>query len=67
MEPRLARQLRLFGIVFTQVGAAVEHRGLRAPFFIHRDGIFNHLKPQCRELLGKIQKQLQFANPLEVA
>lgn len=67
MEPRLARQLRRFGIVFTQVGAQVEHRGVRAPFFIHRDGLFDNLKADCRVLLDNIQKQLKFANQLEVA
>jgi N-acyl amino acid synthase of PEP-CTERM/exosortase system len=67
MEPRLARQLRRFGIVFTQVGAQVEHRGVRAPFFIHRDGLFDNLKTDCRVLLAHIQKQLQFAKQFEVA
>lgn len=67
MEPRLARQLRRFGIVFTQVGAEVEHRGVRAPFFIHRDQLFNNLKPQCRELLDKIQRQLHLPGELEAA
>ena len=61
MEPRLARQLRRFGIVFTQVGAQVEHRGVRAPFFIHRNGLFDNLKPQCQLLLASIQQQLQLS------
>ena len=67
MEPRLARQLRRFGIVFTQVGAQVEHRGVRAPFFIHRNDLFNTLKPHCRELLDKIQSQLHFNTELAAA
>jgi N-acyl amino acid synthase of PEP-CTERM/exosortase system len=67
MEPRLARQLRRFGIVFTQVGAQVEHRGVRAPFFIHRNDLSNTLKPHCRELLEKIQSQLHFKGALEAA
>lgn len=67
MEPRLARQLRRFGIVFTQVGAQVEHRGVRAPFFIHRDGLFDNLKADCRVLLDNIQDQLQFATHSEAA
>jgi N-acyl amino acid synthase of PEP-CTERM/exosortase system len=58
MEPRLARQLRRFGILFEQVGDAVEHRGTRVPYFISRDTIFNNLKPDCRALLGKIQDVL---------
>lgn len=59
MEPRLARQLRRFGIHFQQVGAEVQHRGIRAPFFISRDNLFNNLKPDCRVLLDNIQKQLK--------
>jgi N-acyl amino acid synthase of PEP-CTERM/exosortase system len=59
MEPRLARQLRRFGIHFQQVGAEVQHRGIRAPFFISRDNLFNNLKPECRVLLDNIQKQLK--------
>lgn len=34
MEPRLARRLRILGVVFEQIGLAVDHRGLRAPFRI---------------------------------
>lgn len=62
MEPRLARQLRRFGILFQQIGAEIEHRGIRAPFFISRDMLFNNLKPECRVLLGNIQKQLDLAS-----
>lgn len=62
MEPRLARHLRRFGILFQQVGAEVEHRGIRAPFFISRDNLFNNLKPECRVLLDNIQIQLHLAS-----
>ena len=62
MEPRLARQLRRFGLLFQQVGAEVEHRGIRAPFFISRDKIFNNLKPECRVLLDNIQNQFNPAS-----
>ncbi len=62
MEPRLARQLRRFGIVFEQVGAEVDHRGIRAPFFISREGLLNNLKPECRVLLDSIQEQLALAS-----
>jgi N-acyl amino acid synthase of PEP-CTERM/exosortase system len=58
MEPRLARRLRRLGILFEQVGEAVEHHGLRGPFLIHSDSILNTLKPDCRALLGKIQNSL---------
>lgn len=58
MEPRLARQLRRFGILFEQAGDPVEHRGIRAPFYISRDNLFNNLKPEFMELLHNIQDQL---------
>ncbi len=58
MEPRLARQLRRFGICFEQVGQTVEHRGIRAPYFISRSGLLDNLKVDCRALLGKIQSRL---------
>lgn len=63
MEPRLARQLRRFGILFRQIGTEIEHRGTRAPFFISRDDLFNNFKPECRELLANIQNQLNHAAP----
>jgi len=58
MEPRLARRLRRLGILFEQVGEAVEHHGLRGPFLVDCDAILNTLKPDCRSLLGKIQNSL---------
>lgn len=63
MESRLARQLRRFGILFRQIGAEIEHRGTRAPFFISRDDLFNNFKPECRELLVNIQHQLNHHSP----
>lgn len=59
MEPRLARQLRRFGILFEQAGEAVEHRGIRAPFYISKEGLFNNLKPEFMDLLHNIQRQLE--------
>lgn len=58
MEPRLVRRLRRLGILFEQVGEAVEHHGLRGPFLIHCDSILSTLKPDCRALLRKIQNSL---------
>ncbi len=55
MEPRLARQLHGFGIHFQQVGDVVEHRGVRAPYFISRHSLLDNLKQECRNLLEKIQ------------
>jgi len=58
MEPRLARQLRRFGFHFDQVGDTVEHRGLRAPFFIDKQALFDNLRPEFRELLDSIQASI---------
>ena len=58
MEPRLARQLRRFGILFEQVGEPVEHRGTRVPFCISSNSIWNDLRPEWLALLGKIQGRL---------
>ncbi len=62
MEPRLARQLRRFGFFFTQVGEPIEHRGLRAPFFIDRKTLFDELKPEYLELLTDIQESISPIN-----
>ena len=59
MEPRLARRLRRLGILFEQVGEAVEHHGLRGPFLVDCDTIMNTLKPDCLAFLGKIQNSLE--------
>lgn len=59
MEPKLARQLRRFGFFFTQVGEATEHRGMRAPFFISREALFNNLKPEYLDLLNDMQESIQ--------
>ncbi|MDQ6827271.1 MAG: PEP-CTERM/exosortase system-associated acyltransferase [Gemmatimonadota bacterium] len=54
MEPRLARQLRMVGICFEQVGALVEHRGARALFALDVASAWNLLSPECRIDLARI-------------
>jgi len=61
MEPRLARQLRRFGICFQQIGPTVEHRGTRAPYFISRSALLDNLKVDCRSLLSKIQSRMNLS------
>ena len=58
MEPRLARQLHGFGIYFQQVGDAVDHRGIRAPYYISRNSLLDNLKQECQNLLDNIQDRL---------
>lgn len=55
MEPRLARQLRRFGIHCEQIGEPVAHRGIRVPYFIDSNTVLDSLKLECRSLLGRIQ------------
>ncbi len=58
MEPRLARHLQRFGIVFQQAGDLIEHRGQRAAFYIDREGLSRHLKQPVRGLLDSIVSEI---------
>jgi N-acyl amino acid synthase of PEP-CTERM/exosortase system len=58
MEPRLARHMRRYGIVFRQAGQIVDYHGLRGPFYISRRDLFKHLKPEVRDLLDAITADL---------
>lgn len=59
MEPRLARHLRRFGIVFQQAGDVIDYHGQRAVFYIDRDGLFKHLQPAIKDLLDTILSDLE--------
>jgi len=68
MEPKLARQLRRFGIAFEAVGNPVEHRGQRVPYFISRQSLLGNLKFDCQALLHKIETVLGArARPMALA
>lgn len=54
MEPKLARRLRGFGIHFHQVGDGIEHRGLRAPFYISREDLQSRISPKVRGFLDTV-------------
>ena len=54
MEPRLARHLQRFGIVFQQAGEILEYRGQRAAFYIDREGLDRNLQQPVRGLLDSI-------------
>jgi len=54
MELRLARHLRRFGIVFQQASNVIDYHGQRAVFYIDRDGLFEHLQPEIKNLLDTI-------------
>lgn len=67
MEPRLARRLGTYGIKFIQVGAPVEHRGERAPFFISREGLYAGVQPLMRGLLEVIEADLKRSGGQQMA
>ena len=54
MEPRLARHLKRFGMIYQQIGDVVDHRGPRAPFYCDRDTLFRHLDPEIRKMLDAL-------------
>jgi N-acyl amino acid synthase of PEP-CTERM/exosortase system len=58
MEPRLARHLRRYGIMFEQVGNVVDYHGQRGPFRIRREDLLEHLKPRMRALLEAIRSEI---------
>ena len=58
MEPRLARLLKRFGLIFTMVGNVVDYHGQRGPFVYTRRRAVNNLDPQIYALLQLIDSQL---------
>ncbi len=58
MEPKLARRLRSYGIEFEQVGAPLEHHGLRIPYCLLRDSFERNMAPPIRALLDTILADL---------
>ena len=65
MEPRLARHLKRFGMIYQQVGDVVDHHGPRAPFYCSRDTLYKYLNPEIRkmldDLLNEVSTDLQWA------
>jgi len=59
MEPKLARLLRRFGIIFEQVGEGINHFGWRSPFIIHRDNVLRYFKRGVGDLFFEINKSLE--------
>ncbi len=51
MEPRLARHLRRFGMIYEQIGNVVDHHGPRAPFYCNRDTLFQHLDKEMKKMM----------------
>ena len=54
MEPRLARHMRRYGIIFRPAGEVVEYHGMRGPFYLSTQNLYKYIKPEIRELLDTI-------------
>ena len=68
MEPRLARHLKRFGMIYQQVGEVVDHHGPRAPFYCSRSTLFKHLNPEIRIMLdGLVAEVPTHLAPAEIA
>ncbi len=59
MEPRLVNRLAYYGIRFKPLGGTIEHRGVRAPYYISRELLFSHMSGSVRGLLEVVGKDLQ--------
>ena len=58
MEPRLARMLRRFGILFTRVGKIIDYHGPRGPYIIAREEVLPNIIPDVDELLKNVERQV---------
>jgi N-acyl amino acid synthase of PEP-CTERM/exosortase system len=58
MEPRLARHLKRFGMIYQQMGDVVDHRGPRAPFYCSRATLFKYLDPEIRKILDDLVAEI---------
>jgi N-acyl amino acid synthase of PEP-CTERM/exosortase system len=61
MEPRLARRLRSYGLIFDEVGPTIEHHGLRVPYCLQRAGFKERLVPPIRALYELLESEISDA------
>lgn len=59
MEPFLPRLLSRSGIVFEEIGEAVEYHGLRAPYMIGIEQVIDNMVPELRGLYQRIYDSLE--------
>jgi N-acyl amino acid synthase of PEP-CTERM/exosortase system len=59
MEPRLARNMRLVGIDFVQIGPVVSYHGRRAPFYINADLLYKNLNSGFKYMLNHIMENVK--------
>jgi N-acyl amino acid synthase of PEP-CTERM/exosortase system len=63
MEPRLARSLVRVGIMFMQIGDAIEYHGQRAPFYLDARELRNTLRPEHLAFLHRVEQCMFDAVP----
>ncbi|MCL6414671.1 PEP-CTERM/exosortase system-associated acyltransferase [Aestuariirhabdus sp. Z084] len=56
MEPRLARHLKRFGVMFQKGSDVMDYHGYRALYFIPKDYLTCHLTPSMAELYQSIKE-----------
>lgn len=61
VEPRLARAMSFVGIRFQQIGPGIPFHGLRAPYYLDRERLEEHLSPGFHRLLEVIDAALDDA------
>ena len=59
MEPKLARRLKMFGIHFEQVGDAINHNGLRAPYRIAPGVLVNSLIAPLKDFQESVDNAIK--------
>lgn len=72
MEPRLNRRLTRFGLPFEQCGDEMDYHGIRAMFYLPRQGFNSDLNPELLELYQIVRNDLMeqinlipFTNPAD--
>jgi len=59
MEQPLVTALRYCGFQWKQIGAAVEYRGLRAPYQLTTHSVLHNLEPEVALLLNAMREQIR--------
>jgi N-acyl amino acid synthase of PEP-CTERM/exosortase system len=63
MEPRLARLLKICGLMFRPVGQLIDYHGQRGPYLITKNLLYQHLPGDARELLEDFSGTFRAARP----
>lgn len=58
MEPRLARLLKRYGILFEKIGNIIDYHGFRGPFLMAKECISTHFSPDIAAFYQLVQQQI---------